>query len=411
MLTLFVLALIFFGIGNFFELILKRLVRGKMVNNIIIVAREEVVCLVSLIFIFAYCMRTAHTAKDKHFVRICFCAIMHSTFDLITVVTANHQDIVPSVLNKALHLALYIFAVLFTCEVFTYIFSIVYSKRSLKKVRIAAYIIVAAGAIVAPFFDLKIIKGAVTYYSEGTAVILCTCIALVFIVSSIIIMIVRRKTIPKNYMCILLPAMVFVLLETLCETVFPEMIFTSGCGLIITLGFFLALENPVDLYRQRAYMDLVTGVRNKNSYEDDQKRFVYEKYEIGVVLFDCNNLKTVNDNYGHIKGDDFIVTSAQLIAKYMQGAWRIYRIGGDEFAAIYKQPDRDVVRLEMRQLDLAAEKMDRTKEYPFGIALGYAEGLVRKTGFEEIVRRADKEMYKNKKTKKERLKYADRRNS
>ena len=382
-----------------------------MVNNIIIVAREEVVCIFSLIFIFAYCLKTAHTSKDKHFIRICFCAIMHSVFDLITVITVNNQAVVSPIINKILHLALYTFAVLYTCEVFTYIFSIAYSKKALKKVRISAYIIVALGVLVAPFFKISYIKGAVTYYSEGTAVIICTVIALFFIVSGIIIMLLRRRTIPKNYLYIMIPAMFAVLIETICETFFPEMIFTSGCGVIMTLGFFLALENPVDLYRQRAYMDLVTGVRNKNSYEDDQKKFVYEKYEIGVVLFDLNNLKVVNDNFGHIKGDDFIVNSAQLIVKYMQGAWRIYRIGGDEFAAIYKQPDKDVVRLEMRQLDLAAEAMDKVKEYPFGIALGYAEGLVRKCGFEDIVKRADQEMYKNKKAKKERLKYADRRDS
>ena len=53
------------------------------------------------------------------------------------------------------------------------------------------------------------------------------------------------------------------------------------------------------------------------------------------VLFDINNLKKVNDTYGHIAGDAFIKAGAKAIADSFGQHGRVFRIGGDEFICVF----------------------------------------------------------------------------
>ncbi len=366
-------------------------------TNIILLLREEIVCFTALSFLVLYCMKTAHSARDKHFIRIAFFAALHAFMDLITTYTVNNTDKIPFLLNKALHMMLLDSALLYTTEMFTYIFSAAYSKRSLKKVRLLTYGIALADIIITPLLPIRYVKGNGTAYTAGPSVVASFLLSFVFIGSSMIIIVLKHKVMNKGFIQLLLPAQVAMTAVLVTQMFIPELLATGGCGMIMTFAMFFALENPVDAYRQRAYIDLVTGVRNKNSYEEDQKRFEKSHEKIGIVIFDLNNLKIVNDNFGHVQGDDFIITCAHLIAEHMKSAWRIYRIGGDEFAAIYRQPNKKIVELETAQLQMAVRSKEETKEYPFGLAYGYAEGDLDEEKFDDVMNRADERMYLKKK--------------
>ncbi|MCR5526330.1 MAG: GGDEF domain-containing protein [Lachnospiraceae bacterium] len=366
-------------------------------TNIILFLREEIVCVTALSFLVAYCLKTAHSAKDKHFIRIAFFAAVHALMDLITTYTVNNTDKIPFPLNKALHMMLIDTALLYTTEMFTYIFSAAYSRRSLKKIRLVTYGIALLDIVITPFLPINYIQGEVTAYTAGLSVYAGFFLSFIFIGSSMIIIVLRRRVMNKGFIQLLLPAQITMTGVLVYQIFYPELLATGGCGTIMTFAMFFALQNPVDTYRQRAYTDLVTGVRNKNSYEEDQKRFEKSDEKIGIVIFDLNNLKVVNDNFGHVLGDDFIITSAHAISEQMKTAWRIYRIGGDEFAAIYRQPDEKIVEFEMTQLQLAVRDIGNYKDYPFGIAYGYSEGNLGEEKFEAIMNRADEKMYIKKK--------------
>ncbi len=87
-----------------------------------------------------------------------------------------------------------------------------------------------------------------------------------------------------------------------------------------------------------AYTDPLTNVRNKHAYveeEDCIDKLISkgEMEDFAVVVFDLNNLKTINDKKGHEAGDAYIIESCRTIEKYF-GNENIYRFGGDEFVAI-----------------------------------------------------------------------------
>ena len=86
----------------------------------LLIVREELVCLVILLFL----LLNAHfykMGKDSgNFLRLAILAVGHVVFDIITVITVNHREAVPLWLNNVLHVIFYFFAILFAYQFFCY---------------------------------------------------------------------------------------------------------------------------------------------------------------------------------------------------------------------------------------------------------------------------------------------------
>lgn len=94
---------------------------------------------------------------------------------------------------------------------------------------------------------------------------------------------------------------------------------------------------------QKAYKDGLTGVKNKLAYlealaelEINLENGTLKEY--GVVVFDINGLKQINDTLGHEAGDEYIKSACALICTQFDHS-PVFRIGGDEFVAILKGSD------------------------------------------------------------------------
>ena len=80
-----------------------------------------------------------------------------------------------------------------------------------------------------------------------------------------------------------------------------------------------------------AYFDVATGFHNRNWFEKHYIQHL-QSGTMSLAMIDINNLKTVNDNYGHLKGDILI----QQIGNELSNCSTIVRWGGDEFFCIIK---------------------------------------------------------------------------
>lgn len=93
-----------------------------------------------------------------------------------------------------------------------------------------------------------------------------------------------------------------------------------------------------------AHSDALTDVKNKISFDEAirnmQERLDSNKewVEFAIVIFDCDDLKPINDNYGHDKGNAVLINTSNLILRVFQKS-TVYRIGGDEFATILEYDD------------------------------------------------------------------------
>lgn len=157
-----------------------------------------------------------------------------------------------------------------------------------------------------------------------------------------------------------------------------------------------------------AYGDALTAVRNKGAFDlfiqDIQEKIDNHEgpTEFAVCFFDCNDLKVINDTYGHDKGDIYLKTACTLICKVFAHS-PVFRIGGDEFAAIlrnhdYENREKLISVFDQRCFDLRA--IGREPWEQVSVARGIAEydPSVDKT-VQDVVHRADAYMYENKKKK------------
>lgn len=153
-------------------------------------------------------------------------------------------------------------------------------------------------------------------------------------------------------------------------------------------------------YEELAYEDLLTGAKNRNAYFQRAEELYREKSKLKnrrILLFDLNDLKKINDNFGHIKGDQALVRSYGCILKAFGQRGECYRIGGDEFACILEACTDEEFDLALECFRKEVGLMAKRVEYRFQIALGYAcyqEDT--DTAFELWANRADQMLYENK---------------
>jgi diguanylate cyclase (GGDEF)-like protein len=105
------------------------------------------------------------------------------------------------------------------------------------------------------------------------------------------------------------------------------------------------MKDHISDLNKRVYVDALTSVRNKGAYsayiEELQTRLDEEgsqRLAFGIGVFDCDNLKVINDRYGHEKGDVYLKTASRLICRVFQHS-PVFRIGGDEFSVILQNED------------------------------------------------------------------------
>lgn len=112
---------------------------------------------------------------------------------------------------------------------------------------------------------------------------------------------------------------------------------TAVNRLVDHLGGYISDLNNI------AYADALTHVHNRSAYEialaNLQKRLDEgEKLEFAIAMFDCDDLKVINDNYGHDKGNVYLKNSSHLISRVFKNS-EVYRLGGDEFVVILEGED------------------------------------------------------------------------
>ena len=108
-----------------------------------------------------------------------------------------------------------------------------------------------------------------------------------------------------------------------------------------------------------------------------------------AVSIDLNDLKHINDGYGHDAGDTALQTVAAVLKKNVGRSGTAYRIGGDEFVIFYRTQDENVVIREIAAMRKGLEKT------PYVCAFGYSKKEPTHT-VEDAVRYADHEMYDDK---------------
>ena len=206
--------------------------------------------------------------------------------------------------------------------------------------------------------------------------------------------------------------MIFTVCVTADEIKAPQFKMLKDTILVIILIMSVFLVATVYITKaiiKLMYTDSMTRIGNKTAYTEAvdalyKKIESKEKIDFTVLVADINNLKKTNDVYGHDYGDRLIQNGAAML-KRVWGEQGIYRIGGDEFAIIYPNAQKETVEKEILSLDESIN--DYNNQNPnealyLQMAIGMATyNPETDKEYMDVFRRADNAMYENKKAKKE----------
>lgn len=114
-----------------------------------------------------------------------------------------------------------------------------------------------------------------------------------------------------------------------------------------------------------------------------------------VLFIDLDNLKLINDQYGHSAGDDALKTLATILQDRLRQADVIARIGGDEYAVLMVMDSILNLKHVIHQLEYSIKKVDDIRSYPFSASIGHSAICSQSDAFlEEALRDADRDMYR-----------------
>lgn len=163
--------------------------------------------------------------------------------------------------------------------------------------------------------------------------------------------------------------------------------------------------NERKLLIEKSQKDNLTGLYNKHAFYDECKKYIESDIDdsYAIMFLDLDNFKSVNDTFGHIKGDEAIQTAAEKLQLIFSNFDIISRFGGDEFCILIKNVPHEILidKLEWTVQKMREEYSDASHTVNISTSIGVAlcsEGIE----FGELLNRADKALYSAKERGKDR---------
>ncbi|WP_042351386.1 GGDEF domain-containing protein [Bacillus massiliigorillae] len=183
-----------------------------------------------------------------------------------------------------------------------------------------------------------------------------------------------------------------------------ELKILSLLGFIINASFHCNLlydvvnrGRNVDNLKEMIYTDHLTGVPNRRSLVEEMEKLIQNKTPFHLIFLDLNYFKSINDKYGHLKGDEYLKTFSKRCKYLMQGIpGTLYRISGDEF--IFLSLEVNIKLVQQKILKIQQLKGRRfIKDSTFlGVSCGLSSFPKDSDSIETLISIADQRMYNNK---------------
>jgi len=172
--------------------------------------------------------------------------------------------------------------------------------------------------------------------------------------------------------------------------------FYLGFSVINQMNEATIRERENAIYKRLAFIDKMTQIKNRTAFE--QKLHAMRQIEVVeptyFCLVDMNNLKKINDTFGHAAGDNAIMEIAKTLSECFASA-ECYRIGGDEFCIIAEGVQEQFIKESCKKVQDELTEKSKNLDYDIMTAMGYSK--VEQGNLDECFNNADALMYENKK--------------
>lgn len=172
---------------------------------------------------------------------------------------------------------------------------------------------------------------------------------------------------------------------------------------VFMFGRLWTEKQYINRYRQLAVEDSMTSLGNRNAYELRLQKIVSDPPdELSFIFFDIDNMKEINDTYGHHVGDQVIFLTAECIQEVFGHSKNCYRIGGDEFCVLLTS-SKDISK-QLQRFDKLIQTRN-VNPFPVSVSYGWEKRFFeagKAVTIEDIIElkvASDKNLYRQKKGK------------
>ena len=171
---------------------------------------------------------------------------------------------------------------------------------------------------------------------------------------------------------------------------------TESAGYIVQINDISEQKRAQNELEHLSLYDHLTGLYNRRFYEAEALRLDRERnLPLTLLMGDVNDLKQVNDHYGHMSGDELLKKVSSAIKKACREDDIIARLGGDEFVALLPKTTREEAEKIIARIDkLVAE--ERIDDQHVSVAFGCDSKTSMEEDLEEIFKKAELAMYEKK---------------
>jgi two-component system, cell cycle response regulator len=179
---------------------------------------------------------------------------------------------------------------------------------------------------------------------------------------------------------------------------------------VLDRGIRYAIERHrvLEEMRKLAVVDELTGLRNRHGlmvlFEHYRELALRKGLSFTILFIDIDDMKAINDTFGHQEGDHALVDTARLLTSTFRKADVVARLGGDEFCVLLvDNPDLKLeIPVDRLLANLAAHNAAKLRPYQLLLSIGNAcYDPLEPHSIEELMKRADQVMYKQKQAKKD----------
>ncbi|MBI9011761.1 MAG: diguanylate cyclase [Clostridiales bacterium] len=182
--------------------------------------------------------------------------------------------------------------------------------------------------------------------------------------------------------------------EEQSKIILRNTIFALMISLIVVIIMLLSITFVNRKLKYLTKYDHLTGILNRISIYDVYNRFVHkDKLPVTLFMADANNLKFVNDTFGHLAGDEMIIKVANLLESIARKRGKAARVSGDEFVLL--MPNCNHKEAKMIENSLRETRV-KVKELTFSISVGHLVVTNSEINFDHAFSIAESEMYTNK---------------
>lgn len=146
--------------------------------------------------------------------------------------------------------------------------------------------------------------------------------------------------------------------------------------------------------------DALTDIYSRGYFNKKYKRYLRLNKKFSIIMFDIDNFKSLNDTYGHDFGDEVLITISKKLSGMLSNEGSIFRVGGEEFIVMINKKSKDEVYDIGEKIRTLVERITWDKDVIVTISMGIAHS---NDGLENILKRADENLYISKETGKNKI--------